>query len=487
MTAREEGFVKGKAPTIEQDALVTSPAGVQARMTAGKGDSGNVSAEQVEGSVEAIRAAIAAKDGEQLTSLLSGASKAVLDAVGNDSSLIESLQELPEAERNAAYDYLHLSITDADLLVDIIYQRFGVMLLGKNQHKGDAKNHLKQKKKDNAFAAKVSDNNVDFTAAHAQQIYSAYMCVPQAALDQITFVFSETDQKDNSYDDGYAMTPLNNICLNIRSGAEADRTGAPSQSSADPMAGLMMGGGVANSTTTLKTDAASNTIFSQWTAIHELGHVVDGSAYYSETEDFRACSGWKEFDDPKKVVENELLNGNVEEPYLEDFSEDEKEVAKKVAIELTKTNDLDAAKKIVSKNKGKLSNYSQEEFKTLVEDSHESISNEDGMNLFKAASLTQHKDAWYEMNGYLWMGHHMKRPTHFHKDKWWSYDRDTREAGKISAYQYKFPKEDFAEAYACYYYTEIMDKKQEAGGQMPAKLKAWFDAHKEVLAKKPEY
>ena len=152
-----DGFVKEKSPALEQDALVMSSPGTQARMAPKPEISGDVAADQ--GSVEAIRAAIAAKDGAQLNSLLAGASKAVLDAIGSDSSLIESLQDLPEAERNAAYDYLHLSITDADLLVDIIYQRFGVMLLGKKQNSKNAKKHLKQKRKDNYSADSVSDNN----------------------------------------------------------------------------------------------------------------------------------------------------------------------------------------------------------------------------------------------------------------------------------------------------------------------------------------
>ena len=481
MTTANQGYVKGKSPLEERNELVSSPSGVQARMPAIKGNDGNLSAGQIEGSVDAIRSAIESKDAEQVVSLLASANKSVLDAIGANSSLIEKLQDLPVTERNAAYDYLHLSITDADLLVDIIYQRFGVMLLGKNQHTGDAKKHLKSKKSDNAFATnKDIDNDVDFSAAHAQQIYSGYMCVPQSALDKIVFVFSETNNVDGvGYDQGYAMTPRNNICLNSQAGLEDERNAV--NTGMGGMGGMFAEASGAGNVSSDK-DAAFNTVFRQWTAIHELGHVIDAEGSYSPSADFRACSGWNEFDNAEDVVNNELLkNGNVENPYLDDFSDEEKEVANKVAIELAKTNDLNAAQKIVSKNKSKLTHYSKEEFEELIEDSHESWSDADGMNLFKAASLTKKDEVWYEMKGYVWMDKHMKRPTHYHKEAWWSYDRDTRKAGKISAYQYAFPKEDFAEAYACYYYTEILDQKEKTNNPMPAKLKAWFDAHKKEL------
>ena len=475
--AANEGFVKGKSPTVEQDAFVMSTRSTHAQMAPKPEISGEGTADQ--SSVDAIRAAITAKDGAQVLSLLSGASKAVLDVIGSDSSLVETLQDLPEAERNSAYDYLHLSITDANLLVDIIYQRFGVMLLGKKQNSKNAKAHLKQKRKSNVWAESVSDNEIDFSAEHAQQIYSGYMCVPQSALDQITFVFSETNQAD--YLQGYAMTPQNNICLNSQVGQEAGRNAVNTGMGA---MGGMFGGMVENAggagTVSSDKDAAYNAVFTQWTAIHELGHVIDSQSRFSSTKDFRACSGWDEFEDAEKVVKDEYLkDGNVENPYLDDFSDDEKELAQKVAVDIAKNeNDLNSAKKVVSKNKGKLSHYSQDEFIELIDDSLESMSDVGGMNLFKAASLSRKDEVWYDMKGYRWMDKHMKRPAHFYKNAWWSYDKNIRDEGKISCYQYVFPREDFAEAYACYYYTEILDQKAKSGGPMPAKLKAWFDAHK---------
>ena len=487
----QEGFVKGKAPVAEQDAFVRASNEGVAKLAPEKGgEKEEVSPEATAESVAAVKSAIQAKDGTKVTTLLAGANKAVLDEIGKDSALVKSIADLPEKERNAAYDYLHFSITDGDLLVDIIYQRFGVMLVGKDQNKGKTKDHLKGKKKKNEWAGEVSKNKVNFSAAHAQQIYSGYLCVPQAALDKITFVFSETDdnmgvKNGYTYVDGYAETPTNNICLNSQAGAETERNGVSYSERIDLGDGRVMISTHSSGTTESDKDASYNTVGSQWTAIHELGHVIDSGAKFSGTPEFRACSGWRGFDDSSKVVSDEFLkDNNVDTPYLENFTKDEQQLTQDVATEIAKTGKLSSAKALISKNKKLLSNYTQEQFEELVEDSYESPQDETtGVNLLKAASLGLYEDVWYDSKGYSWMDKHMKRPAHVYRNHWWSYDRATRASGKISCYQYVFPKEDFAEAYACYYYTELLDKSEKAGGAMPAKLKAWFDTHKEEIEK----
>ena len=446
MTAKQEGFVKGKAPEIERDAFVSTAKGMQAKMAPKPEEAEDVSPEQVESSVKAIRDAINAKDATKVNELLAAGNKAIWDEIGKDSDLIKKLQKFPENERNAAYDILHFSITDADLLVDIIYQRFGVMLLGKDQHTKDAAKHLKEKQKTNRGAADKHDNKVDFSAAHAQQIYSAYMNLPQAALDKITFVASQTNDVTNTnYADGYGETVTNYIVLNSDAGRELSRNG------------VAFNGKVAG-TTTNKTDAARNTVFLQWAAIHELGHIIDNGSKFSADPSFRKCSGWAQFDERKNVVEQDFLKDNVKNPYLDNFSKSEKELTKEIAENIVTSGNEDAPKKLIKDNKKKLTNYSVEQFEELYDKSF-GERGEGGINLLKAASLGLYQNVYYEGYGYEWMRDNMERPGHLYKNKWWTYDKATREAGKISAYQYVFPREDFAEAYACYYYTEIMDEK----------------------------
>ena len=468
MTAREEGFVKGKAPELEQDALVKSNMGMQAKMTPKPEDDGDVSSEQVESSVKAIRDAINNKDAAKTNELLAAGNKAIWDEIGQDSALIQKLQKFPEKERNTAYDILHFSITDADLLVDIIYQRFGVMLVGKNQHKKEAENHLKAKQKKNPYAEANNYNKVDFSAVHAQQIYSAYMCMPQAALDKITFVASQSNHADDEERaSGFAGTPTNNIVLNSQVGKELARNGVAFGDHID-------------GTTTKDADAARNTVFLQWAAIHELGHVIDTGSKFSQDPDFRKCSGWEEYSERKTVIEKDFLKNNVKDPYLSNFSKGEQELTKEIAEQIVTTGSEEKPKALIKENKKKLSNYSVEQFEELYDKSFGNRK-DGGINLLKAASLGLYDSVYYDNYGYEWMRDHMERPGHLYKSTWWTYDKATREAGKISAYQYAFPREDFAEAYACYYYTEILDDKEKAGGKMPEKLKAWFDAHKKQL------
>lgn len=373
------------------------------------------------------------------------------------------ITEMPPKERNAALDCLYEHVTNPALLIDMIEARFGVTVIDSRQETQkniDAKSRNIVKKY----------RPLDWTAAGLVEVYKVYTNLPQSDLDLIKCLMHLDDTGVGGAAFGYANDTTGVYYVNYKSGNEKQKEVVPEN--AKP--------GRVYSHSDMPTDRRNNTIMMDMTTAHELGHIVDGHSGWKISgpgSSMRQVSKWEETPDDPEAVLNGMIKSIAGTPYDGALTDREFEIAKTVAIQyLQKDQNLfankwgDAADAIFDdtetavKNAGTPDIDAEKLGKKLVDKNCKT-------NLLKHLwrgqavnySCYNHNDAMSGMN----------RPFHqgYAKQPWFTFDVAAWN-DKISCYQFRCPKEEFAETYASYHAAPAMGKKK--GEMTPKGLLNWF-------------
>ena len=429
---------------------------------------GSESAAQVK---KDIADAVSAQDAERLSSLMDGLSEAARSAISSDTSLMKQIIELPPEISHPALDKLYVGVQDVDLLRDMIQARFNVIA------GTDRLTNADDKKKYEIFAQTIIKNHKSYIHSGVTDVkdvespwtinglvalYRMYINIPQAQLDKIKCVLTTLTSFLTAglswggfylftYDD-QNMDVINNFDENT-----AKKGGFMSEAS----------------------DGRVGENNFDFTATHELGHVIDGAGtVYSNKPDFYALSGWKKLErNPEKLVEE--MRQSFEDVSTADpegyDSKEAKQVVDNVGMRMIQTTAYDDTKRDESIEK----TLNDKKVKKLIKNSGKT--REEFAATLKDAPLLEHvQRSFYAhtpwLRGEVFDG--MSRQIHQdYSNTWYSYDSEAPKAGKISTYQYCNPIEEFAEIYAAYYVT----MNHEKGSRIIDK--PWFKKYQEWFEK----
>ena len=362
-------------------------------------------------------------------------------------------------ELKEALDFLYDSVTDTDTMMEMIWVRFGVPVID-NRASTWKKLDSKTQQILNKNSKKLTPEK--WTAKGLIEVYSAYIHLPQGNLDLITCLMrnKSTEASGCAYGTTSGTTGIYEI--NYRSGTEKDEE--------------KFGFGVRHNDWV--TDRRVGTKLLSMTAAHELGHVVDGAAgwkYSKKGSSMWNVSKWEETNNDATTVVDKMIASIKGDPYGKNMTDDERKLARKVGIRFLKhdqTTDWAKAKK-----------YIESDLTAELKASGKKLNSTQQADLLKrmsgtgSSSLLHH--LWYgQAANQSWYRHDevmkgMSKPFHqgYDGDPWYTYD-NSRWHDKISAYQYRNPKEEFAETYASYHAAPTIGKKK--GENTPADLLAWF-------------
>lgn len=255
---------------------------------------------------ESFKEALQSKDNDAVSSMLNGLNLKDAKEIASDSELMGLVESLDETIRNSVYDKIYMGIEDVDTLCKIAYKRFGVAFGTKYS---DDEKALKYA--DTLLRSVVTNNQhasyratqtetmetieKPWTLNGAQHLYSVYSRAPEAHLQNLKIVMT-TNATTGGF--GGLANSKYGVYLLTYNDSEIDtalETSLMYHSKHDEN-----GEKLYNTDLGLSVDENDGTyglnLFDE-TAAHEFGHVVDytHSPVYSETEEFRKLSGWKEY------------------------------------------------------------------------------------------------------------------------------------------------------------------------------------------------
>lgn len=389
-----------------------------------------------------------------------------LQDVASDSKLMHRIiSELPIAERNIALDNLYEHVTDPKLLMTMIEVRFGVTVI---DSRPETMNSLDQFTKRTAN----SRTHLDWTSVALVEVYKIYTHLPQSDLDLIACLMHTSD---NAFGGGAYRKPNGTTgvyYVNYIRGKELERE------IVDPT----QDGQTVFGHSDLITDRRNNTIKLNMTIAHELGHIVDGNSGWKLSgagSSMRNISKWEEFSNDPDVVVNAMTNsltGKV--PYAGKLDQDEIEIAKDVGRTF-----------LNSDNNSKKWNETMKTIRKITSHKVNDYNQKNNAQLDAPALSNLFLDTTQKCNllYHLWLGRaenesfynhqeamrDMDRPFHqgYKNQEWFTFDKSAW-YDKISCYQFRCPKEEFAETYASYHVAPAMGKKK--GDMTPKGLLNWF-------------
>ncbi|MGN1071785.1 MAG: hypothetical protein ACI4VB_03555 [Bradymonadia bacterium] len=390
-----------------------------------------------------------------------------LAEIAADGDLMHRIMtEMPDAERNSALDCLYDNVTDPQLLIEMIDLRFGVTVI-------DSRPETHDKLNDKARAIALKNTPIDWTAAGLIEVYKVYTFLPQSDLDLIQCLMHLDDTSVGGAAYGYSNSTTGVYYVNYRAGNEK------MQEIVNP---ANDGKGKVSGHSDHSSDRRNNTIMMDMTTAHELGHIVDGNSGWKISgpgSSMRNVSKWQETpDDPNRVVE-EMVKSISGTPYDGALTDAELKIAKDVgAAYLAKDQNAYAGKwsaavteltdqtELAVEKSGDTSIDAEELADKLTDKKCNTnllyhLWRGQGVN----SSHYNHNDAMRGMN----------RPFHqgYANQPWFTFDLSAWN-DKISCYQFRCPKEEFAETYASYHAAPAMGKKK--GEMTPKGLLDWFIA-----------
>ncbi|MBO5753041.1 MAG: hypothetical protein J6S69_05015 [Proteobacteria bacterium] len=386
------------------------------------------------------------------------------------------MTELIPADRNTALDYLYRAVEDPDLLMEIIDVRFGVPVIS-----GDVKTWEKLDEETKAFVTRLkAERDADpdkkkgaepiaWSAAGLHQVYDVYLLLPQGDLDMIRCLMHCNDKQTGGAAWGYTNRSTGVYYVNYVVGSEHRKQEFNKRDD---------GKGKVNGHIDHSKDTRNGMIMMNMTTAHELGHVVDGNSGWKLSgpgSSMRQVSKWEETPDVPATVVSEMEKSIAGGAYGGKLNAEELEIARKAAVRYlgrdqsnyTKWNTAEVAMIVDIKDVVKETGS-----KVDVEDLADTLTDsKDNSNLLyhlwrgQAVNMScyNHNDA---MRG-------MKRPFHqgYSGQPWFTFDNNAWN-DKISCYQFRCPKEEFAETYASYHAAPTIGKQK--GENTPAGLLAWF-------------
>ena len=371
-----------------------------------------------------------------------------LAEIAADADLMHRIMtEMPVAERNSALDCLYNDVGDPALLIEMIDLRFGVTVI-------DSRAETHDKLNDKAKAIALKEKPLDWTAAGLIEVYKVYTLLPQSDLDLIQCLMHLDDKSFGGAAYGYSNSTTGVYYVNYLAGSETMKEIVSPRND---------GKGKVSGHSDHSSDRRNNTIMMDMTTAHELGHIVDGNA------------GWK-ISVPSRVVD-EMIKSIAGSPYDGTLTDAELKIAKDVGIAYLAQDQKSYAGKW-----GSAVTALTDLVESAVEKSADASIDADALvdkltnktcdtnllyHLWRAqganSSHYNHNDAMRGMN----------RPFHqgYAGQPWFTFDLSAWN-DKISCYQFRCPKEEFAETYASYHAAPAMGKKK--GEMTPKGLLDWF-------------
>lgn len=498
-----------KTPELKKtDAEQATDTSTEASMEAREEEkTDEISPQETEATFKNLKTLITDGKTTEFLAALPGTKKAVLDKIGEDESLMKAISSFDKDSRITAYDYLHTSVINLDTLLNMVYERFGVVLVSDTKMLDKLTDDEKKE-----YEAADPEARKEWTRNGIISVYSTFLKLPQSHLDLINAVYT--------YDTSHVKGPEGLTHTNIDSEGKKGTYGvygiAYDRYHTDELEGDGEYGttdfntkGKANQDGGIGLNRMGNVI------AHELGHVVDFSAStpYSETVDFQKNSQWEKLpDNPRTLVgimEYECFEPGKAMPEV--FQGDDRDIAEEIAAKIIgeKRSTSDKADEAIEEvildyeESGRLSNrpnqmtQNEREFYRRERENREynehfpkdQIPTDYSMlyngrlsiptlkSLLKSSTeLITHArrsldKAWYKGECF----DNMKRQIHMdYHNVWYSYDTKIAQEKKISRYQYTNPCEEFAESFACYYMSKDDAERQV---RMPKDLKSWFDAN----------
>ena len=378
---------------------------------------------------------------------------------GNSKLMGRVMSELSGQTLNEALDFLYDEVIDVDILMNMIESRFGVPVVDNRKSTW--------KKLDSAtyqFVSNTKDHGqpIAWSSAALREVYKVYILLPQGDLDQIKCLMHLDDTEYGGAAWGNKNTTIGVYYVNYKKGKETKKETIFAPSHTDNF-----------------FDRRNNTIMLDMTTAHELGHVVDGAAgwkYSRKGSAMRDVSKWKETaNDPSTVVSamEKSINGTI---YGGKLSDNELELARKVGVRYLKRDQDSFAGKWSTAAATMISDLKAEikSSKAKVSDADKlgkSITSKNGSSLLYHLWRGQAANSsWYNHSDAM---KGMKRPYHqgYKDQEWYTFDKSCWN-DKISCYQFRNPKEEFAETYASYHAAPTMGKKK--GENTPKGLLDWF-------------
>ena len=424
----------------------------------------------------------------QFSSLMDAACKADKEAMIADEAIIRRIMaSMPEANVKATLDSIYNEIDEAhkDLMMDAIEARYGVPVVdGSAERFARLPSYIER----HYFSSKKPR---EWSLAALKHVYQTYALIPSAHLKKIKCLAHFYDNCAGGASFGASGVYYVNY---IKDAEDAMEIYDPSWN----------GDNVDHCDNA--NDWRNGTIYLDTTLAHELGHILDASNNnygYSKSESFRKYSEWVEIEnDPDKVV-NYMAESLEKEPFDNNFIFYDEErpltdaeikqinergrqltfdIGKKI-VQLSPQDWTDAQAIIDTEVKAvpDLSEYDQKRYTTKLKSRYfdSNLVYHLWRGLGNSFSCYNHKDA---MKG-------MKRPFHqgYKGEPWYSFNKD-RWANKISSYQYRDPREEFAETYSSYHTAplaaphEVVNpdgSKQmvpyKKGERTPEGLRIWFE------------
>ena len=382
-----------------------------------------------------------------------------LSAIAADPALVRRvMNEIPQPERDTALDCLYEQVTDAQLLMEMIDARFGVTVI-------DSRPETMASLDKATINCANNKTHLDWTAAGLVEVYRIYTLLPQSDLDLIKCVMHTSDDSVGGAAYGTDNGTKGVYYVDYIKGKER-------------MTENVGKGGLTHCN--LKTDRRNGTVMMDMTVAHELGHVVDGNAGWKISgpgSSMRNISKWEEFQDAPQSVLDGMLASMAGTPYDGALSAKELEIVKKVALDYLAQSQSDFEDKWSA-----AAAYIKASAQKFADGSGDAEI--DGEKLGKTLTSTKCKT---NLLYHLWRGQGVNSAYYKYSDAmagmsrpfwqgysgqpWFTFDKSAWN-DKISCYQFRCPKEEFAETYASYHAAPAMGKKK--GEMTPTGLLNWF-------------
>ena len=403
-----------------------------------------------------------------------------LKTIAKDTDLMNKIMTtLTGVSLYSALDALYPEVTDLDVMMDMIYYRFGVPVVS-DDPKYDNRIESQSAKKEIADRRNGVDPDkkppIAWSVGGLQEVYKVYRLLPAKDLNLITCLLHCGDDSVSgaAYGTSTGTTGIYYVNYNASKIGEKEKY---SRTGSDALAGKYT---TAVGHIDRKDDKRNGVIMMDMTTAHELGHVVDGNAgwkYSKNGSSLRKLDKWEETENSASDVIKGMQDSISGDIYDGKLSADEQKYAVEVAKKyLARKQDNYAGKW------AKAQVAIQSDFDEVVKGS--SLSDADKETLYDTlvdeacdTNLLYHlwrgqaaNSAWYNMSDAM---RGLKRPFHQGYDgrPWYTFSLDNW-SNKISCYQFRDPKEVFAETYASYHTAPTMGKKK--GENTPDYLLAWF-------------
>lgn len=390
------------------------------------------------------------------------------------------MSELPSANVKSSMDllYKHVDDKNKDLLMDIIEARYGVPVLdGTDKRLSKVSDRIRNwylvtkviKVYPDGHEQTVEKRPTSWTLEALKRVYEIYALLPSRHLDLVECL---VHYEDDNY--GGAAWGTEGVYYVNYNKDDIDKVENYKKEWETKGYGTMGHNDRAS-------DLRNGLKYVNMTIAHELGHVVDGKHNnygYSNSDSFRKWSEWVEvkYSDPKAVVKF-MKESMKDKPFGDKLTSHEKDLVDDIAqtivteepVSWTHTENLIKTK---LKADSKLNDTSRESLQDILSD--QTISSNLLYRLYVGLgnnmACYEHETAMTGMKRPFWQG--------YSQDSWFSFN-NARWSNKISCYQYRCPKEEFAETYASYHVaptaTNSKGKAYKKGERTPEGLRTWFE------------